>query len=211
MKIENDLNPTFDYEFEVDWDGLSDIEFQAIDHDIHNPDDLIGSALIDLDEYVPRMEAGEVVSISDYPLDFKGEKKGTVTVEISLPVPLEVERVSTTVGCMCLPTSWRSAASFQALLDHLLPTQSVAGTDESVGYVDAYELINKLRNYSTAAPAVDVEAIPNPSKLASPEADKEAEAIIDMVVYAVVEGEGVAESKTEVEAGEVGLPASMTA
>jgi len=152
-KIENDLNPKFEEKFTVAWNGVNAVEIHIFDHDQFKPHQLIGYALVDLSVYKEKLEAGEEVVIEKFPLKLSEEadakELGSVTIGVTVPQPKLHKKSSSCLVNFALPPHWRTPSVFQKLLEALLPVARVTGVDESVGYVDAEQLLASLRDFNS--------------------------------------------------------------
>jgi len=152
-KVDNELNPKFDEKFTVPWRADQAVEIHVYDHDQFQPHLLIGYALVDLTAYQEKLAAGEEVMIEKFPLklseDADAKVFGSVTIAVSVPQPKEHKRIESSLINFTLPPHWRAPAVLQKLIDTLLPLARVTGVDESVGYVDAEQVVAALRDFDS--------------------------------------------------------------
>ena len=148
-KAENNLSPKFDEKFTLQYDGDGALEVHAFIFDPSNAHECVGSAIIDLQTYSSRLEAGEEVILDKFPLVGNGKDQGSVTLSIALAVPKNPVIVASATVSLTLPPHWRTPRVFKKLLDTVLPTARVTGVDESVGYVDAGQFLTSLRDFDS--------------------------------------------------------------
>ena len=78
-RIDNDLNPEFNEQHILPWDGSSRLFFQVWDDDFHKADDSLGELAIPLTSF--DFSKGDVLKLVDEPL--QSCSTGTISVEIS--------------------------------------------------------------------------------------------------------------------------------
>lgn len=149
-KIQNNLNPEYNADFQFSWDGDADLELSIMDHDQHKEHELIGEGSVIMEHVLEQLLAGETVSQS-VQLEYLDAKKGVCNVEITLPVPQERVLKNTRTQAFALPLAWRNVAVFDRLVSTIFPKVGVAGLDETVGHVDAEQLLEALTNFDSSS------------------------------------------------------------